>query len=154
MILLGIDVGTTGCKVALFSLQGEMLASAYREYDAQTPQPGWAQLDAAAIWENIKEAMRSVTAASPGADIQALSVSSLGEAVVPVSEDRQILGPSLLNFDMRGEEFMADLAAILPDERLYAINGNTLGNHYSLTKLKWIRTHQPGLYARTDKFLH
>ena len=154
MILLGIDVGTTGCKVALFSLQGEMLASAYREYNAQTPQLGWAQLDAAAIWEDIKEAIRSVTAASPEADIQALSVSSLGEAVVPVSEDRQILGPSLLNFDMRGEEFMADLATILPDERLYAINGNTLGNHYSLTKLKWIRTHQPELYARTYKFLH
>ena len=42
MNLLGIDVGTTGCKVALFSLQREMLASAYREYNAQSSQPGWA----------------------------------------------------------------------------------------------------------------
>jgi xylulokinase len=154
MNLLGIDVGTTGCKVALFSLQGEMLASAYREYDAQNPQPGWAQLDAAAIWKDVKDAIRSVTAASPGAEIRALSVSSLGEAMVPVSEDRQILGPSLLNFDIRGDEFLAGLAAILPDERLYAINGNNLGNHYSLTKLKWLQAHQPELYARTYKFLH
>jgi len=154
MNLLGIDVGTTGCKVAIFSLQGEMLASAYREYDAQNPQPGWAQLDAEAIWKDVKEAIRSVTAAYPEVEIQALSVSSLGEAVVPVSADRQILGPSLLNFDLRGNEFLLDLAAILPDERLYAINGNTLGNQYSLTKLKWIYSHQPELYARTYKFLH
>jgi len=154
MNLLGIDVGTTGCKVALFSLQGKMLASGYREYDAQNPQPGWAQLDAAAIWGDVKGAIRSVMDASQGKEIQALSVSSLGEAVVPVSMDRKVLGPSLLNFDVRGEEFLADLAAILPDERLYTINGNTLGNHYSLTKLKWIRTHQPALYARTHKFLH
>jgi xylulokinase len=154
MNLLGIDVGTTGCKVALFSLQGEMLASAYREYDAQNPQPGWAQLDAVAIWEDVKDAIRSVTAASPGTEIRALSVSSLGEALVPVSEGRQILGPSLLNFDIRGDEFLAELAAILPDERLYAINGNTLGNHYSLTKLKWLQAHQSELYARTYKFLH
>ncbi len=154
MNLLGIDVGTTGCKVALFSQRGEKLASAYREYNAQSPQPGWAELDAAAIWEGIQSAIRAVMATKPGADVQALSVSSLGEAVVPVSSDRQILGPSLLNFDCRGEEFIPGLAALLPDERLYAINGNTLGNHYSLTKLKWIQAHQPERYAQTYKFLH
>jgi xylulokinase len=154
MNLLGIDVGTTGCKVALFSLNGEMLASAYREYDAQSPQPGWAELDAAAIWEDVKAAIHSVTTANPGTEIKALSVSSLGEAVVPVSDDRQVLGPSILNFDSRGEEFLADLGALLPEERLYAINGNTLGNHYSLTKLKWIQVHQSELYTRTYKFLH
>ena len=154
MNLLGIDAGTTGCKVALFSLNGEILASAYREYDAQSPQAGWAQLDSSAIWELVKAAIRSVTAATPGAEIQAVSVSSLGEAVVPVSAGRQILGPSILNFDVRGEEFLPGLAAVLPDERLYAINGNTLGNNYGLTKLMWIRAHQPGLYERTYKFLH
>ena len=154
MNLLGIDAGTTGCKVALFSLQGEILASAYREYDAQSPQAGWAQLDSSAIWEAVKATIRTVTSANPGAQIQAVSVSSLGEAVVPVSADRQILGPSILNFDIRGEEFLPALAALLPDERLYAINGNTLGNHFGLTKLKWIRTYQPELYERTYKFLH
>jgi xylulokinase len=154
MNLLGIDIGTTGCKVALFSLQGEVLTSVYREYDPQSPQTGWAQLNSAAIWEEVKGAIRSITTANPRAEIRAVSVSSLGEAVVPVSADRQILGPSLLNFDVRGEEFLADLAMLLPDERLYAINGNTLGNHYSLTKLKWICTHQPELYDRTYKFLH
>jgi len=154
MNLLGIDVGTTGCKVALFSLSGELLASNYREYDAQIPQPGWAELDAKVIWENVKQAITSVVMVKPGAEIKALSVSSLGEAVVPVSRDRQILGPSILNFDRRGEEFLPDLAALLPDEGLYAINGNTLGNNYSLTKLKWLQAHQPELYERTYKFLH
>ena len=154
MNLLGIDAGTTGCKVALFSDRGEMLASAYREYDTVSPQPGQAQLDAQAIWRDICDAIRSVITAAPSAEIKTLSVSSLGEAVVPVSADRQILGPSLLNFDVRGEEFLPGLADILPPEHLYAINGNTLGNHYSLTKLKWIQVHQPDLYAETFKFLH
>jgi xylulokinase len=153
MSLLGIDVGTTGCKVVLFSLQGEMLASAYNEYDFQSPQAGWAQLDSAAIWEAVKSAIRSVTASGRVAEISAVSISSLAEASVPVSEDRQILGPSLLNFDTRGEEFLTELAALLPNEHLYPINGNTFGNQYTLTKLKWIRVHQPELYERTYKFL-
>lgn len=153
MNLLGIDVGTTGCKVIMISLKGEIQASAYREYDPQSPEMGWAQLDSTAIWEAVKSAIREVMSIHPRTEILAVSVSSLGEALVPVSMDRQILGPSLLNFDIRGEEFLVDLAAQISDERLYAINGNTLGNHYSLTKLKWIRTYQPVLYDRTDKFL-
>ena len=62
MNLLGIDVGTTGCKAALFSLQGKMLASAYREYDPKSPQPSWAELDSAAIWEDVKAVIREIQA--------------------------------------------------------------------------------------------
>jgi len=154
MSLLGIDIGTTGCKVVLFSRQGEPLASAYREYNIERPEPGWAELDARATWAIIQEAIRAVTAHPAARDIRALAVSSLGEAVVPVSADRCILGPSLLNFDARGEEFLDSLRAVLDDTRLYPINGNTLGNHYTLTKLKWIRAYRPALYDQTAYFLH
>ncbi len=33
MSLLGIDVGTSGCKSVVFSETGAILASAYQEYD-------------------------------------------------------------------------------------------------------------------------
>lgn len=153
MALLGIDVGTTGCKAALFSPDGRMLCAAYREYDLARPQPGWAELDAQAVWGLVQDAIREVTAQAAG-PIEALAVSSLGEAVVPVTADRRILGPSLVNFDVRGEEYLPDLARALDNRRLYGINGNTLGNHYTLTKLKWIKQHQPELYDRADAFLH
>ncbi len=139
MSLLGIDAGTTGCKTAVFSEDGRLLASAYEEYDVQRPHPGWAELDAVEVWAKVKRAIGAVAARSGPDPVKALCVSSLGEAVVPVDEERQVLGPSLLNFDARGEEYLADLRGTLDDERLYGINGNTLGNHYSLTKLKWIK---------------
>ena len=153
MSLLGIDVGTTGCKMAVFSTGGRLLASAYAEYDNQRPQPGWAELDAVAVWEQVRRMIRQVAASSASDPVKALAVSSLGEATVPVTADRQVLGPSILNFDVRGEEYLEGLRHTLPDERLYRINGNTLGNHYGLTKLKWIQEHQPNLYERADKFL-
>jgi xylulokinase len=105
----------------------------------------------------VKRTVRKVAAdvaALPAADpIKALAVSSLGEAMVPVTVDRQVLGPSILNFDVRGEEYLEGLGSILADDRLYGINGNTLGNHYGLTKLMWIKEQQPDLYERADKFL-
>ena len=42
MSYLGLDIGTTGCKAAVFDQEGRMLALAYREYPLLSPQPGWA----------------------------------------------------------------------------------------------------------------
>jgi xylulokinase len=153
MSLLGIDVGTTGCKAAVFSEGGHLLASTYEEYDVQRPKPGWTELDAVEVWAKVKRMISKVVPSSASDPVKALAVSSLGEAVVPVTEDRQVLGPSILNFDARGEEYLESLSSALDKERLYRINGNTLGNHYGLTKLKWIKEHQPDLYERAHKFL-
>jgi xylulokinase len=153
MSLLGIDVGTTGCKAIAFSTEGKILAAAYEEYDYLYPQPGWAELDVPAVWQAIKRVIRQAAAATQRDPISALAVSSLGEAVVPVTKGRQVLGPSILNFDSRGEAYLSDLRAAINAEELYQINGNALGNHYSLTKLMWLRDQQPEVYASADFFL-
>ena len=154
MNLMGIDIGTTGCKVALFSTEGKILASDYREYDILYTEAGWAELDSVSIWQSVKDTIRSIMSLNYGIEVNALCVSSLGESVVPVTADRQILGPSLLNFDARGEEFIDAIHEVLSNEKVYSVNGNPLGNLYTLTKLKWIRKYQPELYESTYKFLH
>jgi xylulokinase len=155
MDFLGIDVGTSGCKTTAFSHQGEVLSFAYEEYNVQRPNPGWAELDAVAVWQSVKRTIAKVTDGHPDpASIQALSVSSMGEAVVPITRDRQILGPSILNFDTRGQEYLPELHDLIGDVALFEINGNSLGNHYSLTKLLWLRDKSPDIYERADYFLH
>jgi xylulokinase len=153
MSLLGIDVGTTGCKTAVFSEEGNLISSAYTEYDFQSPAPGQAELDSDMVWQRIKGTIAQALADSKGDPVKALSVSSLGESTVPVTEDRRILGSSLLNFDIRGAEYLDRLSAFQKREDLYRINGNTLGNHYGLTKLLWLKDHRPDLYEKADKFL-
>jgi xylulokinase len=71
-----------------------------------------------------------------------------------VTRARRIVGPSILNFDVRGARYLPALADSLSDPDLYRINGNTLGNHYSLTKIKWIKENQPELYDQADYLLH
>lgn len=154
MSLLGLDVGTSGCKAAVFSGDGRMLALAYREYDTLRPKPDWAELDVHEVWEKVQETIREVSPAARQDPVKALAVSSMGEAMVPVTKERRILGPSLLNFDGRGAEYLPGLGQVIDDETLYRINGNTLGNQYSLTKLMWIKDNQRDLYDHTDKFLH
>ena len=154
MSLLGIDIGTSGCKAAVFTEDGRLVELAYEEYDYQHPRPGWAELDTIEVWQQIKRTIRKATTGVTGDPIQAVCVSSLGEAVVPVTADRKILGPSILNFDTRGSEYLIELKNQLSVESLYRINGNPPGNQYTLTKLIWIKENQPDLYRKTGFFLH
>jgi xylulokinase len=153
MSLLGIDVGTTGCKAAVVSEDGSVIATAYAEYSIQEPQPRYAELDASGVWEKVQQTIGRVVSECSADPVQALSVSSLGEAVVPVSAGRRILGPSILNFDVRGEEYLARLANGLSPEELYRITGLTLANTLGLPKLMWIQEHQPRLYKEAYCFL-
>lgn len=153
MSLLGIDVGTTGCKAAAFTPEGRLLSLAYEEYDVKSASPGRAELDPPEVWAKIVKVIR-VAAQSVTADpVESLAVSSLGEAVVPVGKDRSVLGPSILNFDARGAEHVGVLRGKLDPEELYRINGNTPENWYTLPKLMWVRDNEPKLYERTRWFL-
>lgn len=154
MSFLGIDIGTSGCKSAVFSETGKLLSLAYEEYDYLHPQPGWAELDTHAVWAQVKHTIRKAVAGRGEDQVRGLCVSSMGEAVVPVTAQRKILGSSLLNFDLRGDEYLPGLGSRLSAERLYQINGNTLGSPYTLTKLIWLKQNQSDLYKRADAFLH
>jgi len=153
MSLLGIDVGTSGCKAAAFSEGGSQLAFAYREYAVLNPQPDWAELDSHSVWGHVQDVIREVATATSADPVTALCVSSMGEAVTPVTAGRDILGTSILSSDPRGAEYVAELEEKIPQATFYRINPNILGSQYAMPKLLWLREHDPELYAKADRFL-
>lgn len=153
MSLLGLDVGTTGCKAAAFSIEGRCLAMAYREYPTLHPKPGWAELDSRQVYALVREVIAEVAAQTAADPITAMSVSSMGEAMTPVSRDREILGNCILSSELRGAEHIDRLEMDFGQEAVYAINPNILAPGYSLPKLLWLRENEPDLVHNTWKFL-
>lgn len=153
MSLLGIDVGTTGCKAVAFSEDGRIISSSYEEYDIKKPQTGWAELDVSEVLKKIMNVIRFTVSGTHADPVKTLAVSSLGEAMVPVSIDKRVLGNSILNFDIRGQEYVKPISKLINNKRLYSINGNTISNNYSLTKLMWVKDNMPNVYEKTYKFL-
>lgn len=152
MSLLGIDIGTSGCKATALSMEGATLATAYREYDVIRPRSGWAELDSRAVWGSVQAVIAEAAAQTRHDPIAALCVSSMGEAMTPVSAERGILGNCILGFDARGAETVARLETMDPFE-FFAISGNVAGSIYAAPKLIWLRDNEPALFERTYKFL-
>ena len=153
MSLLGIDLGTTGCKAGVFGLDGACIAQAYCEYHMLHPQTGWSELDSSNVWRKTCEVIADVAAQVKGDPITALSVSAFGEAFVPVSKDRKLLDNSILCVDDRGAEHVDRLVEAFGREELYRINPNLLGPNYSMPKLLWLRENRPEVFQKADYFL-
>jgi xylulokinase len=153
MSLLGIDIGTTGCKAIAYDLQGRQLALSYREYETVRAKEGLAELNSIEVWEKVLTTIREVAQQTVHDPVEALSVSSIGEALVPVTTDRKILGNSILGTDCRGKEYIGQLLAKITPSEVYTITGNLPGTFYSISKLMWINNSLNNLYRSTDFFL-
>jgi xylulokinase len=157
MSLLGLDIGTSVCKGLVYSQTGSIIASAAREYPTLHPGRGRAELDSrkvlALIFDVIRETAAAAKTGEAGDPIQALCMSAMGEAVIPVSAARQVLGNSILFTDSRGSEYSRDLEEKIGAADFYDINPNIIGPSYSMPKICWIRDKDPALYQKTYKFL-
>jgi xylulokinase len=154
MSLMGVDVGTTGCKAAVYATDGRLLSSAYREYPVLHPEPGRVELDSVRVFGLIQEVIREAAVAAATDPVTALSFSSMGETLVPVSRDRRILGNAIVaSLDLRGGEYADAVVARVGRDAFYAINRNIPAATYSLPKLMWLRDNQPQMYAEADLFL-
>ncbi|MBZ0303644.1 MAG: carbohydrate kinase, partial [Anaerolineae bacterium] len=73
--LLGIDIGGTGCKAGVFTLDGRCEGEGYAEYRMIHMVPGQAEHDAEGWWQAAIDAIRQATAAIDTRHIQAVGVS-------------------------------------------------------------------------------
>ncbi len=153
MSLLGLDIGTTGCKAIVFSVEGELLAHAYREYGVIYPQPGWVEIDPNKVWHCAGEVIREVASKVHSDPIKALSVTTLGEAFTPIAEDGTILANSMTCIDNRGVEQTESWNRTPGKERVFQITGQPVHIGYSLPKLMWLKDEQPAIFDKARKFL-
>ena len=153
MSLMGIDVGTTGCKVVAFDHDGAVLAQAAREYPLLSPQPGWYELDPEQVWSFVCDCLRQVNAQIRHDPATALALSSQGEAMIPVTREGKALANSPVSSDRRNIKQSAAMEAALGREHIYAITGQPMGSIYTLPKLLWWRDHMPQLLEDCWKIL-
>ena len=107
--LLGIDLGTTGVKAALFAADdGRVLSSAFIDYPLLHPHPGWAEQDPATWWNATITAIRTCLVGGVRQNVTPENVRGIGlsgqmHGVVLLDEQQQVLRPCIIWADQRSE---------------------------------------------------
>jgi xylulokinase len=153
MSLLGIDIGTSGCKATVIDEDGNCLGQASREYSLISAQPGWQELDPEEVWTAVREVVRRAVASHSGDPVRAIGVSSFGEAVTAIDRNGNALCNSMIYIDARGKEEAAFLERRLGNAKILGITGTTALPMYSIAKIMWQKQHRPEQYRNTWKYL-
>ena len=156
MRLLGIDVGTGGTRAVVVDEGGAVVASATAEHAPfASPRTGWAEQDARDWWRASSEAVRAVLA-KPGVsadDVAGVGFSGQMHGAVLLDGRGEVLRPALIWCDQRTEAQCRALTERVGAERLIELVSNPALTNFTLTKMLWVREHEPAVWARVRAVL-
>jgi xylulokinase len=157
LYFLGMDVGTGGTRAVLIDEHGAIVASAQSEHAAfRAEQPGWAEQDPEDWWRASQLAIRETLAqagAGAASRIDGVGLTGQMHGAVMLDASGEVLRPALIWCDQRTGPQCDWLHAELGREHLIDLVANPALPNFTLTKLLWVREHQPEIYAKVAHVL-
>lgn len=153
--LLGIDIGTSSCKVAVFNREGLLLAKNTKHYNVYYPHEGWAEQNPeewwAAVCNSIKEMLLNYEIAPE--NIAGIGVDGQSWSAVAVDKNGHVLLNTPIWMDTRAEDICRELTATIGKKEIFSCAGNSLQPFYTTAKIIWYKKNVPELYRLTYKIL-
>ena len=149
MIIGGLDVGTTGCKLTAYDDKGNFIYNSYKEYEVSR-KCGEHEIEATVIFDAVCHVIKDT---AKHCELEAMGVTTFGETFTVLDGDDNVLLPSMLYTDPRGGEECKELCTAFGEEKLTYISGVKPHQMYSLPKIMWIKKNLPEIYAKAKHIL-
>ena len=153
--VLGIDLGTSGTKTVLFDQNGKAMASSTVEYPMYQPQNGWAE-QKPEDWANAAIATIKTVLAKSGVDkedVVSLGISGQMHGLVMLDENGDVIRPSIIWCDQRTAKECEEITEKVGYDNLIRITANPALTGFTLSKIMWVRNHEPENYAKCRHIL-
>ncbi len=148
--VLGIDIGTSGCKTIAMDREGNILASSLQEYPLYQPKPGWAEQEPEDWWQAAAAAVRAMMPKLDGVQVAGVSFSGQMHGMVALDKDSRVVRRAILWNDQRTQsqcDFITREAGGLPG--LLGYTNNMMLTGYTGGKILWMKENEPENYERT-----
>ncbi len=151
--LLGIDIGGTGTKAGVFTLDGTLVGSGYGEYQMISTVPGQAEHDAEAWWQATIGAIQEAISDIDPDDIKAIGVGCTN-GLIAVDETGHPIRPAIMLWDQRALPEVERIREQLGADTVFDITGNPLApGAFSLPTILWLKHNEPESFAAAYKLM-
>ena len=130
--------------------------SASADHEAfRSPESGWAEQDPEDWWRACQIAVRRALDASRlhATAIQAIGLSGQMHGAVLLDAAGAVLRPAIIWCDQRTEAECQWIESTLGADRLLELTANPALTNFTLTKLLWVRAHEPDTWGRVRHVL-
>ncbi|MDQ1246962.1 MAG: xylulokinase [Actinomycetota bacterium] len=150
-MIVAHDIGTTGDKASLHDARGRLVAATTAHYDTRYEANGVVEQDPGDWWNAFCQATRTLleqTGVRP-MDVEVVGVSGQMMGAVFLDSAGVPVRPAIIWADTRSQEQCATLIERIGQEAAYQQLGHRLNPTYSITKVMWVRDHEPEVFDRT-----
>ncbi|GAA3767586.1 xylulokinase [Plantactinospora mayteni] len=149
-MLIAHDLGTTGDKASLHTDTGALVGAVTVTYPTRYAPGGIAEQDPAHWWTALADATRQLMARHDvhPAEVRGLAISGQMMGAVLLDAAYEPVRPSIIWADTRSGAQCAELVERIGAERAYKLLGHRLNPTYSITKVMWVRDHEPEVFGR------
>ncbi len=150
--LLGIDLGTGGCKITLIDRQGTILGESFTEYKTQYSNPGWAEQDPQDWVRSFILTLRSVfsRARRSPSNVSAIGIDGSTHNAVLIGKRNRVLRPCIMWMDQRSIGQSRALEKRIGKE-IFRITFNKVNPTWTLPQLLWIRENEPRVIKEVER---
>lgn len=145
-LVLAIDLGTSGVKVALVDGAGAFVATSTQPYEISSPHPGWAETNPADWMRAIGDGVTAVTAVSDQ-PIVAVGIDGQMHGLV-VGRDDEALRPAMLWPDSRAMDQVTKWRETSEEWRARLANPVVPGMLGPMAS--WLAEHEPETLSRAE----
>ena len=151
-VILGIDIGTSGCKTVAVDRSGKLVASSNIGYPLYSEKVGWSEQAPEDWWQATVTGVREVVSSLGGVPVLGIGLSGQMHGLVALDEHDEVLRRAILWNDQRcAAECDAITAELGGLDALSALTNNRMLPGFTGGKIRWFRDHEPELFARMKR---
>jgi glycerol kinase len=137
--ILALDQGTTSSRAILVGHNGEIKASAQKEFPQIFPKPGWVEHDPKDIWSSQASVIGEILADCDISDIAAIGITNQRETTfIWDRKSGQPIYNAIVWQDRRTTEMCRELKNNGLEKSVQEKTGLLLDPYFSATKIHWI----------------
>src|ERR1017187_5562411 len=158
MLILAIDLDTTGNRAIVFDHETRVVAKSYREFRQLFPQAGWVEHDPAEIWESTRAVIAEAVAQVDATQIGAVGITNQRETVVSWDpKTGQPLHNAIVWQDRRTSARCAEIKSEGFENEIRQRTGLVCDPYFSATKIEWLLQNAPptrrGVFGTMDSWI-
>lgn len=154
MYILTFDVGTTSVKVCIFNRELKIVSQSSEEYSLLTDSNNIVEVNPKTYLDAIKNGFKKIVSNPKYMEIAAICIATQGETLIPVDCRGNALRNAIVWLDGRADEEASYISSLSIAQDFYKKTGVlSIDSSVPISKLLWIKRHEPEVYEKTHKFL-
>ena len=152
---LGIDIGTSACKAAVFDKSGRVMATRTGTYNTYYPKASYVEQKPAEWWGAVCDSLKQIFSSgevSPE-DIQSVGIDGHSWSAVIIDKNGEVLFDNPMWMDTRAAKICDEITKSASAGAIFELCGNPLTPTYTTPKLMWFGRNYPDIFKKAYKVL-